>query len=546
MSYSEQWNIQNVDADALKKITEIAEAQGTNAHDFLNNLIKNNPATPKETIKEINEAFRTPTLKRNNVPEPTTSKDISQNLSNELKTYSANVEKELRKNTPRLPVSNTVIEKQNTIPKKTQSTKPKETRPKNARTAKRTVKKESSVVKQTSNNLFETLTKKIGIDNTVISQLSSADITDTIMRERQLRDFMRVQMTEMRDIMGAMFEKKVDDKLQQFTHLIELLGNSTTQNGNFGSDIEFNDLLKTDDFNFKLAILADNLQSKILESVNSEFSETINVLYNNNKEQSDNIIDNITKLYDLIIDNLGQQLEAIINQSINGISSQLLHNSPSMDNSSIHILQDQTQNLSLRLENIENLCIALDNKLTQMHLDHVQQSQNSDNQTSPNSDIVKSEFIAITQTLKDYMKEIVDSNNTNQEKNNNNIVNTLKSMSDRLSNLEEGGLETPKPTRYLDNDDHTMPTSYHSYDLESHDEVLNATTNILDSGWDDNDTQNLSSHNNNTDSKYNNNISDDSIRNLDRKSFSKDALLKSQNTKEQSGSSIKNLFKKLM
>ena len=582
MSSPEPSNIDNFDKDTQDKIKQMAQAQGVSLTDFLDGLMKNEPL-PKKDISVQQHKMLADT--------------VPQSMKMRLHTLEK-VKTDITSNVQDISVAQATQTNQNVAPKTEQPAKEKpqaeqkkilHTKNNASTTSKSMPKKsvrQSSSPKKPEHNLFNTLTQKIGINTPIISELADSNITDTILRERQLRDFMRIQMTEMRDIMGTLFDKKIDTKLQQFSFRVDDGTGKHIIQQSIMPEIDTSDLLKTEDFNTKFTFFSHTLQKTISENISQELSATIDAMLHKSGEQYQFIIDNIQNINDSILENVDKHVKNVIEQTFEKHSLQ-------SENSQANDID--TQLLSSRIERIENVCNAFNNKITLMHTDF-----NNNKNSNLSDDIInnikainaelntelKTEITQAMQSIPEYMEKIIKITNTNNgevhknNKDNQHILNYLRTVLERLLKLENGVKKISVPQTAVHNPDeangvnskHQNQIDLHDIhteedeeddddnevdinDILHHDEKkqnqLDNTADFLEGNdWDDNDTQDFKKPSfSNKINSYDDDDDDENendIRSFDRKAMLKGVRANASSKSSRNTNSNQSGIKKLM
>ncbi len=440
MSQPAPWSIKGVDKETREKMKQMAQSQGMTLADFIDNLMRANTNQSQENLADAIEKITLITSENNknthiNLSDLDIENDepvgLAEKEHEKLNTQthhlfnatSALLKMTLTENDDMIPLEKTSIETQeksvvlNETPKTTaiKKEKPKSTAPKS--TAKVATKVTSKLSKhskidttQSKPDLFHRLTQKIGIETPIITRLSENNITDTIVRERQLRDFMRIQLTEMRDIMGTMFEKKVDEKLHELVKVIAgATGNQAVQS--FDSLLDTESLLKKEDLDSRLKAFSDSIQDtqyKTAQSITQEFQSEL---------------ENMVSVLD-------KQMSDIVQKTNDNRHSEHYEGRDisAGDMATFASFQDTAEVLSSRMGRIEEVCVMLDGKLAQ-----IQTYQNHDNQNHFNT--LKDELHQCMQSIPDYLSKVIAKNNASNEIKE--VVKILHSVSKKISFLEE-------------------------------------------------------------------------------------------------------------
>lgn len=541
-------------------------------------------------------------------------------------------------------------------PTKTVESRSRSKTPSKSSNTKKNVKKPqaSKVTNSVNNNdLFLKLTQKIGIKEPVISQLSDVQVSDTIMRERQLRDFMRIQITEMRDIMEAMFEQKITEKfpnasndkddandssshalfseeatekiLTRFEEKIEekleqfleyLINNPVTpnpENINVDTDAIVNVLEEKIDGKLQNFLMRfehlhanssysdddDDSDSNDSKSYNRGVQSNISFLSNLSddidqklSEKFQYLVNNIEQINLTLIDNIDNRIEDTLQRLLQNHFSESDVMSAG-DRASFSSLQDSTSVLSSRMERLEDVCMELDDKLSQI--------QSNYNNSDSHSDA--SEHLESIRTIKDelemYMKSIPEYMNNAIAKSTNkddmrSVIDTLNSLSKRLLTLEKNihtdamnnkktdEVENKTKKNFVqqdydinqndDNDDNNDNSSLFNIDYSSDDDddddnhrrssqknknsIHNEPSNPMDRDWEDDSDdepdfmQKIDNKNNDYDDSDEEDTRDP--RNIDRKKFLKDVrknvestISKRENERNETGI-VKKIFGSMM
>jgi hypothetical protein len=514
------WSIKGVDKETREKMKQMAQSQGMTLADFIDNLMHENRSNSKENLtdaiekitftgsephnstpinssdlgikdpeiiglsKEEHEKLNTQThslfnatsalskmgLTENNHAIPMLRIDDTNNSDNGNKKYCESLEEksiETKRNIAVLNETPKTIEIKKEKPKSTT----KATHKVPAKVTSKVNKHSKIDTTQSKPDLFHRLTQKIGIETPILTQLSENNITDTIVRERQLRDFMRIQLTEMRDIMGTMFEKKVDEKLHELVKFIAgSTGNQAVQSFDYSLDAE--NLLKKQDLDLQLEAFSDDIQQnqhKMVQSIKQEFqSELENMVCALDKQMSE--------IVQKTSDNHHYEGRDISAGDIAAFAS----------------FQDTAEVLSSRMGRIEEVCVMLDGKLAQ-----IQTYQHNNNQNHFKN--FQDELQRCMQSIPEYIGKAITKNNTSNEIKE--VVKILHSVSKKLSFLEQSVQNFSVATATQSQSTHDSYTSKLSdyRDDDSHDDILEAIKDInkfhkhnnhedsleLDNDWED-------------------------------------------------------------
>lgn len=218
------------------------------------------------------------------------------------------------------------------------------------------VKVKENLSEKTS-QIFNNLVQKIGGDTPVIAkELSDNDMTETIMRERHMRDLVRVQMTEMREVIAVNLEKRIDDKMSQF--MSEMLQNFTIPAaGTVATDqpvmpaIDTQNLVKKSDLDAALSRFSEVIQLKTVNSIQSElriFSDAIEKIID---AMSAEIVQMSTLL---------EQKNVNLQSYLQNLPEDIAGN----DVAVLALLQENTDIMSNRMQDIEKLCAQVNKKLS--------------------------------------------------------------------------------------------------------------------------------------------------------------------------------------
>lgn len=503
MSHPAPWSIKGVDKETREKMKQMAQSQGMTLADFLDTLMHESTSHTKDSlddatktsnlmVSENDKNQETLTLNQNNATLKTKDNTINTTETRPLMTSRAdNIISKTAKEMPE-----TAVTKHSTVTHTTQpsisdtkidthknavmplrasppKTQKKEIEKPVAKNPSRTKAKQPSLTKsvkskhdkntsmdtmQSKTDLFHKLTQKIGIETPVITQLSENNITDTIIRERQLRDFMRVQMTEMRDLIGVMFESQIDKKIHELIHVIASgMDNHDGQSLSFLLDSQ--NVLKKEDLDAQFNLFSDMIENSLLERIKQEFqSEFELITHNIDKHMSDiiektmdnqhnhandlsidhmeafeaNLLQKIKQEFQsefkIITHNIDKQMSDIIEKTINSQYHEIRDLSAG-DIATVSAFQDTAKILSSRMGRIEDVCVMLDNKLSQIQTHHHTNQHNNNEVQS-----IKDDLERYMQLIPDYMNKIVTRNSNSADIKV--IMNTLNAVSKRLSHLE--------------------------------------------------------------------------------------------------------------
>lgn len=504
MSQPAPWSIKGVDKETREKMKEMAQAHGMTLADFIDNLMRANTNQSKENLTDAIEKitliasenhkntdmnlsdFKIDKNKLTGLFEEKNEQLNTQthNLFNATSTLSKMA---LTENNDMIPLEETPIE----TPEKTvvlseipRTTKIKKTNPKS--TTRVTKKVSTKATPKASNHskidatqskpdLFHRLTQKIGIETPILTQLSENNITDTIVRERQLRDFMRVQLTEMRDIMGTMFEKKVDEKLHELVKVIACsTGSQAVQS--FNSVLDTENLLKKEDLDSQLKAFSDSIQEthyKMAQNITQEFQSELENMVSQLDKQMTDIVQKT---------NDNQQFEHYEGRDISA-----------GDMAAFSSFQDTAEVLSSRMGRIEEVCVMLDGKLAQ-----IQTYQNNDNQNHFKN--FKDDLHQYMQSIPDYLNKAFIKNNANNDIKE--VVKILHSVSKKISFLEESVQNFSVTTQTKQSTHDNYSSKLGDYSNDDDDDILetikdinnfnknNDTDDSLDNDWEDGDEEN--------------------------------------------------------
>jgi hypothetical protein len=605
MSNSAPWSIKGVDKETRERMKQMAQEHGMTLADFLDDLMRAGASRTQESLNNITEEsasmvsenikqeqlkteiVNTPiTLEKNdhtenkpnavlmshsinmfsNQSKITDEKPHSESVPNTniLKTSLADAQKEQvdmplkgiipeEKLEEKLKVQEKLEEKLKVQEKPTKTkqhhnTQTQKSKPKSS-TLKSTVKASHNTNENPS--LFHKLTQKIGIETPIITQLSENNITDTIMRERQLRDFMRVQMTEMRDIMGAMFDKKIDKKVQELVHIIANNAGSDEIHKSLDSYVRTEDVLKKEDLHLQFNTFASEIEKNVKALIKAE----IDTIYNSYQESLDaslqaqiqaNIqynIEEMQKFNHNILENIDKHLHNITQKTMS-------HNAFEMgdisagDMAALSAFQDSTEVLASRIGRIEEVCLMLDNKLSQMqpynlnHSDDLGFSESSDYVSYMQN--MQQKLDNTIQAIPNYLNEALTNNqNKNEMKQ---IIHTLDILTKKFMGLEKTIQDSNDNNNYMSNSQAKVPSYVSHLDEYEEDddnemfeninkksyvpEAVSDKKDILSDDWDDNENDireidDILEHNND-DYGYDVEENDDKdIRNFDRQAFKK-------------------------
>lgn len=272
--------------------------------------------------------------------------------------------------------------------------------------------------------IFNQLVKKISGDTPLISEeLSHNDINETIMRERHMRDLVRVQMTEMREILVNSLEQRIDEKMSKFmNNVVSSMINVTDETS--GITIDTNIFLKKEDLHEHFERFGQFIDSKIENNIKNEISSYSDTM-NNIVEV---ISEDISRIGD-ILENKYLDIQKMV-QNIPQNKSSDDYNDQNMSS----MLQENFDLLLNRIKQIEDNCIVLDHKLSDIqmntHDSDYQDTTVQTNQIQPLKEEIEKYFELNLQ----YIDKAVSSLQTNE---NPQITKSLQAVSNRLIHLEK-------------------------------------------------------------------------------------------------------------
>ncbi|MFT6072406.1 MAG: hypothetical protein ACJARD_000511 [Alphaproteobacteria bacterium] len=535
MSQPAPWSIKGVDKETREKMKKMAHNQGMTLADFLDNLMKSSTQHITNSINDIGEESQ---ILSNDQPELGNAQSVT--ISEPKQEPEAQIEAPtappLLLSAPSkseiLPI---IKEKEAEKPKRSYNLKPKTSvkmaiKATPAKTSPRKNKAKANPLSFSTNNtqktpqpqsgIFQQLTQKIGIETPSITELSDNSLTDTITRERHLRDMMRVQMTEMRDIFGTIIETKIDEKFREFIpSLQEKIAASITEISFDGENI-----LKKQDLQHALIHFSDSIQNHFLHMIKQEFS----VLSENTENYFDQIIKDMRHINETILGHIENTKVMNLHHIADDFSGG--------DIAAFSALQDSADVLSGRIGRIEEVCLMLDDKLSHLQIPHYAEESNGAQSSEyiNNMRAVKDELEGYVKSIPSYLDKIVS---TSKSEDNSKIVTTLHSVSNRLLQLESLVQNLSQPKKQPIDEPHNQytqpdPDPYNSPPEMDHDNVNNINE-IMSDDWEDDDAEEDEAimGGNFLEEIHDDHHGDDSddIRNIDKQTLLKNARLNVEN-----------------